>query len=90
MQLAEMILGVLGRVAEGVSLAISAARAKNEDEAFAILERVLKETAGDVAGLRPKITANQAEAAKALADKFAAPNPTVLVDPAKVDEETKP
>ncbi len=77
MEIATVILGIFGRVAEGVSAAISAAKAKNEDEAFAILEKTLSETAGDVAGLRAKLAANKAQALVDLEAKFpAAEEPT--------------
>jgi len=76
MELATAILGILGRVSEGISAAIIAARAEKEDDAFAILEETLKDAAVGVGTLRAKVAANKAEAEKALAEKF--------------DETTKP
>ncbi len=72
MDIAGVILGVIGRITEGASLAVAAAMAKNEEQAFAILEQTLTETAASVISLRAKIDANKADALKALDEKFPA------------------
>jgi DNA-binding transcriptional MocR family regulator len=66
----EVSLGILGRVTEGISQAIAAARSNNEDEAFDLLERALTETAAGIMGMRAKLKENKEAALKALADKF--------------------
>lgn len=70
MELAAAILGVLGRITEGVSEAIRAARANNDDEAFAILEKALTDTADGLVSMRIKLKANKQSALDALAAKF--------------------
>lgn len=70
MELATAILGILGRVTEGISEAIRAARAQNEDEAFAILERTLTETGTSITAMRAALAKSKAEAEEALKKKF--------------------
>lgn len=70
MDLASAILGLLGRVAEGISQAIAAARAKNETEAFDILDKTLSEAAASVGSVRGAIAANRAQALEELAGRF--------------------
>jgi hypothetical protein len=66
----EVSLGILGRIAEGISQAVAAAKAQNEEEAFAILEKAIAETAEGLPIMRAKLKANKAAAEQALADKF--------------------
>lgn len=66
----EVSLGILGRVTEGISQAISAARAGKEDEAFAILDAAIRETGEGLPVMRARLAANKAEANKALDEKF--------------------
>lgn len=70
MELAAAILGVLGRITEGVSEAIRAARANNEDEAFVLLEKALTDTADGLVSMRAKLKANREQALKDLDAKF--------------------
>lgn len=67
--------GILGRVAEGVSQAIAAARAEREDEAFDILERAIADTAQGIQSMRARLAKNKADAEKALEEKFDAGEP---------------
>lgn len=84
LELASNILGLLARGIQAASEAITAASSEKEEEAFAILYAVLAEAKDKVHAVRAKEEASKAEARKALADKFPAPQPTVLVDPSKV------
>lgn len=68
--LAGAILGLLGRVGEGVSQAIAAARANNEEAAFDILELAIADTAQGIQGMRAQLKANREAATKALDEKF--------------------
>lgn len=65
----EVSLGILGRIAEGISQAVAAAK-RSEDEAFAILERALVETADGLVSMRAKLKANKEQALKDLDAKF--------------------
>jgi len=70
MELAIGILGIVGVITKGIGEAIAAARAGNEDEAFAILERVLSEGGEEVRGLRAALKVNREQALRDLAAKF--------------------
>lgn len=82
MELAAAILGILGRITEGASEAIRAARANNEEEAFAILEKALTDTADGLVSMRAKLRANREQAKKDLDAKFD--------NSGERDEDTKP
>jgi hypothetical protein len=77
----EVSLGILGRVTEGISQAIAAARADNDDQAMAILEQALTETAAGLMTMRTKLAANKAQALKDLDAKF---------DKSEREEDTDP
>jgi hypothetical protein len=68
--IAGVALGILGRVTEGISQAIAAARANNEEEAFDLLEKAIQETADGVRSMRARLAASRQAALDALAARF--------------------